>query len=359
MDDLMVETAPVIVRVEGSVGRITLNRPKALNALTTDMCGLMAEALRRWSSDDAVKIVMIDHEDGTRGFCAGGDIRRVAQSGRSDGREAAQFFATEYRLNTLIRNFPKPFIAVMDGITMGGGVGISVHGSHRIATERTVFAMPETGIGLFPDVGGGWFLPRLDGELGTWLALTGAQLRGSDVLAAGIATHYVSDVSTMKQAVLAGDYSGDATAKLNALLAKFATRATKPAYAEHMEIINRCFGKATVTDIIIALKMDDGDWSQDQADILARRSPLSMSVSLKALREGAQMTSFEDNMRMEYRIACRITRSHDFLEGVRAVLEDKDFRPRWNPLSLCHVKPAMVDAMFEPFADKALELTFN
>jgi len=358
MDDLLMETVPLEVRVENGVGRITLNRPKALNALTTAMCALMAETLRKWAADDAVKIVMIDHEEGTRGFCAGGDIRAVAKSGRGDGREAAEFFATEYKLNTLIKRFPKPYLAIMDGITMGGGVGIAVHGSHRVATENTVFAMPETGIGLFPDVGGGWFLPRLDGELGTWLALTGAKLKGADVLAAGIATHFVRDVATMKQAVLAGDFSVDAGARLSAILARFSEKAGTPSYAEHRESINRCFAKPTVTDIIIALKMDDTEWSQDQADILAHRSPLSMSVSLQALREGAKMASFEDNMRMEYRIACRITRSHDFLEGVRAVLEDKDNRPRWDPISLCHVKQDMVDQMFDPL-DPSLELKLN
>jgi len=218
--------------------------------------------------------------------------------------------------------------------------------------------MPETGIGLFPDIGGGWFLPRLEGELGTWLALTGAQLKGSDVQAAGIATHFVRDVSTMKQAVLAGDYAVDAGARLSAVLARFSEKAGRPTYAEHMESINRCFAKPTMTDIIIALKMDDTDWSQDQADILARRSPLSMSVSLKALREGARMTSFEDNMRMEYRVACRITRTHDFLEGVRAVLEDKDNRPRWDPIALSHIRPEMVDQMFDPL-DPELELKLN
>jgi enoyl-CoA hydratase len=348
----------VIVERRGAAGFITLNRPKALNALTTAMCTAMTEALRKWAADDAVKIVMIDHEEGTRGFCAGGDIRAVARSGRGDGREAAEFFATEYRLNTLIKRFPKPYLAIMDGVTMGGGVGISVHGSHRVATERTVFAMPETGIGLFPDVGGGWFLPRLEGELGTWLALTGAQLKGADVLAAGIATHFARDVSTLKEAVLAGDYSVDAGARLSAILARFSEKAGTPGYAEHRESINRCFAKATVTDIIIALKMNDTEWSQDQADILARRSPLSMSVSLKALREGARMASFEDNMRMEYRVACRITRTHDFLEGVRAVLEDKDNNPHWDPISLCHVKPEMVDRMFEPL-DLPLELKLD
>ena len=361
MDDLLVETAPVETRVENGVGRITLNRPRAINALTTDMCQHMIDALKAWSKDDRVRIVMIDHAEGTRGFCAGGDIRQVAQSSRTDGRAAAAFFATEYRLNTLIKRFPKPFLAIMDGVTMGGGFGISVHGSHRVATDRTVFSMPETGIGLFPDVGGGWVLPRLPGELGTWLALTGAQLRGKDVLAAQIATHFISsdEIRAFKQAVLRTDFSANPKARLDVLLSNFSQQAEAPSWADHIEVMNRCFGKADMTDIAIALKMDDGDWAQDQADILARRSPLSMSVSLKALRDGATMDSFEEVMRMEYRIACRITQTHDFLEGVRAVLEDKDNRPVWNPISLCHVRPAMVAHMFEPFATPQEELSFG
>lgn len=334
-------TDEVITRIENGLGRITLNRPKALHALTTDMCAGMAQALTAWENDPAVRAVVIDHADGTRGFCAGGDIRKVAESGRTDGIAAADFFRVEYTLNAQIKHYPKPYIALMDGITMGGGVGISVHGSHRIATDRTVFAMPETGIGLFPDVGGGWFLPRLDGELGTWLALTGAQLRGSDVHAAGIATHYVPEIHDLKAELLAG---GD----IEAVLAKYAKPAPVPAYAEHREIIDRCFGRGTVTDICLALKLDDSDWADAQGEILAKRSPLSCCVALKQLRQGRKMTDFDAVMRMEYRIACHITRSNDFSEGVRAVIEDKDNAPRWLPEVLAGVTPDLVDAMFAP-----------
>jgi len=314
----------VIIRIENGIGRITLNRPQALHALNTDMCRMMSEALAEWAADDSVKMLMVDHAEGTRGFCAGGDIRMVAQSGRADGVEAADFFRIEYTLNTQIRHFPKPYIAVMDGVTMGGGVGISVHGSHRIATERTIFAMPETGIGLFPDVGGGWFLPRLEGELGTWLALTGAQLRGSDVVAAGIATHFVPSekIATLKNRLLAGE---DISPALQDLCAPV----SPPAYAPHLETINRCFAGDTISEISIALNADGGEWALNQANILTRRSPQSLAVSLRQLREGRRMTSFEEVMKMEYRLACRITRTRDFSEGVRAVIEDKDNTPHW------------------------------
>ncbi|ESQ79518.1 enoyl-CoA hydratase/isomerase family protein [Asticcacaulis sp. YBE204] len=360
MDSVIVAEKPLLTRVENGVGRLTLNRPEALNALTTGMCRDMAEALTRWAEDDSVAYVVIDHAEG-RGFCAGGDIRAAAVSGRGDGMAAREFFRTEYRLNTLIKNFPKPFVAVMDGVVMGGGVGISVHGSHRIATDNTLFAMPETGIGLFPDVGGGWFLPRLgassekwepvfgskdaqnQSELGTWLALTGARLKGPEVKAAGIATHYVAnaDLPDLKAELLKG---GD----IDNILHRYDRPVGTPTYAEHEEAIHRIFGKATLADIAIALKLEDSDWAQHQGEVMATRSPFSMSVTLRQLREGRQMDRFEDVMQMEYRIASRVCQSHDFLEGVRAVLDDKDHSPQWNPHAIGCVSAASVEAVFQP-----------
>jgi enoyl-CoA hydratase len=336
----------IIARAENGIGRITLNRPKALHALTTEMCASMAEALTAWAHDDTVRAVLVDHAEGTRGFCAGGDIRKVAESGRKDGVEAAEFFRVEYTLNNQIKHYPKPYIAVMDGITMGGGVGISVHGSHRIVTERTVFAMPETGIGLFPDVGGGWFLPRLDGELGTWLALTGAQLRGGDVVTAGIGTHFVpSDrIEALKQALLSRQ-------SIDATLPGLAEALPQSSYAPHIATINRCFAHDTIAQISLALNNDGGDWVLKQADILTKRSPQSLAVALKQLREGRRMTSFEDVMRMEYRLACRITRTNDFSEGVRAVIEDKDNAPHWRSES-----DGVVEHMFDSLGTMDLQL---
>ncbi|MDV6333124.1 enoyl-CoA hydratase/isomerase family protein [Asticcacaulis sp. 201] len=342
--------APVLIRVEDGVGRITLNRPEALHALNTDMCQRMYDALMAWADDDTVHLLMIDHREGTRGFCAGGDIRMVARSGRADGRDGEQFFNVEYRLNTRIKRFPKPYVAILDGVTMGGGVGISIHGSHRIATENTLFAMPETGIGLFPDVGGGWFLPRLSGQIGTWLALTGARLKGRDVLAAGIATHYMPSaaVETLKSRLCAARTHDD----IDAILADYAEPAGHPSYAEHLATINQCFAKPTVTDICLALKMADEDWATAQADILKTRSPLSMAVALEQLRRGEAMSSFEDVMRMEYRIACHIIRGNDFSEGVRAAIEDKDHAPKWSPDTPAGVTPQMVAALFAPVAEE-------
>ncbi|UDF03253.1 enoyl-CoA hydratase/isomerase family protein [Asticcacaulis sp. AND118] len=342
MDAVSLEEKPLLTRVENGVGRLTLNRPKALHALTTHMCRMMAETLKTWADDARVGYVVLDHAGG-RGFCAGGDVRAAARSGRGDGEAAREFFRTEYRLNTLIKRFPKPFVALMDGVTMGGGVGISVHGTHRISTENTLFAMPETGIGLFPDVGGGWFLPRLEGEVGTWLALTGERLRGADVRAAGISTHHVAaaDLPALKAELLAGN-------DIDNVLHRYDQTVGEPSYTEHLEAINRIFGKASMADIAIALKLEDTDWAQHQGEVLATRSPFSMSVTLRHLREGRRMDSFEQVMEMEFRIASRICQSHDFLEGVRAVLDDKDHSPHWLPQSIGCVSAESVEALFAP-----------
>jgi enoyl-CoA hydratase len=346
--------ADVLTRVANGFGVLTLNRPKALHALTTDMCRTISAALTRWEKDPLIQAVIIEAADGTRGFCAGGDIRRAAQSARGDGREAFEFFAVEYRLNAQIKRFPKPYIALIDGITMGGGAGISVHGSHRIATERTVFAMPETGIGLFPDVGGSWFLPRLEGELGTWLALTGAQLRGRDVHASGLATHFVSsaDLPGLKTVLL---QSG--AANLDAALTPYLP-ASQPGYAEYMPLINRCFGQDNMTDILATLEAGTDEWAQTQARILRTRSPLSCCVALKQLRIGREMSDFDQIMRMEYRIACHIIRMNDFSEGVRAVLEDKDNAPHWLPDSVEKINLSTVEQMFSALQSPLTDLTF-
>ncbi|ADU13696.1 enoyl-CoA hydratase/isomerase family protein [Asticcacaulis excentricus] len=343
MDALGVEEKPVLAQVENGVGRLTLNRPQALNALTTAMCRDMAHTLSQWAADDRVRYVVLDHSG--RAFCAGGDVRAAARSGRADGEAAREFFRTEYRLNTLIKRFPKPFVALIDGVTMGGGVGISVHGSHRVSTENTLFAMPETGIGLFPDVGGGWFLPRMVGETGTWLALTGERLKGTDVRAAQISTHHVAaaDLPALKAELLAG---GD----IDNILHRYDRPVGEPSYTEHLEVINRIFGKATLADIAIALKLEDSDWAQHQGEVLATRSPFSMSVTLRHLREGRRLETFEQVMEMEFRIASRLCQSHDFLEGVRAVLEDKDHSPHWLPQSIGCVSARSVEALFAPLS---------
>ncbi|WP_158914975.1 enoyl-CoA hydratase/isomerase family protein [Caulobacter sp. S45] len=332
---------PVIARVENGWGRLTLNRPKALHALNTEMCRLMIEALAAWRNDPAVKAVLLDHS-GERGFCAGGDIRMIAESGAAHGTEAQAFFHAEYRLNALLFAYAKPVVAIMDGIVMGGGVGISAPATYRIATERTVFAMPETGIGLFPDVGGGWFLPRLPGETGMWLALTGARLKAADCLLLGVATDYVSQarVDALKAALLR---QPDA---IDTVVTEFEEAAGEPPLAQHRDAIDRTFGGDSVEAIFQALEDDGSDWSRQQLDLLRSKSPQAMKVAFRQLRQGRGMASFEDEMAVEYRIASRVCRLHDFQEGVRAVIVDKDNAPRWDPATLSGVSDARLDDIF-------------
>tara|TARA_R110002051_G_scaffold33529_4_gene75062 strand:- start:12240 stop:13301 length:1062 start_codon:yes stop_codon:yes gene_type:complete len=350
-------TQDVRIQVHKGLGRITLTRPSALHALNAPMCESILSALERWAEDPTVHLVMVEHEEGTRGFCAGGDIRMLAESGAGDASEARAFFNVEYRMNAALKTFPKPVLAIMDGVTMGGGVGLSVHGSHRVATERTLFAMPETGIGLFPDVGGGWFLPRLSGALGTWLALTGARLKGSDVAAARVATHFIPSelISNLKKQIEGADFSVDAANLLNEILRTLTHAVTDASYAPHVEVIDRCFGLDTAEAIVAALEADGGEWAREQVAVMATKSPETMKVALRQLREGAAAQTFEDNMRMEYRIGWRKVQSADFLEGVRAVIVDKDNAPKWSPARLEDVSEADVARYFEPLGADELE----
>ena len=333
----------VVVAVEGAVGRLTLNRPQALGALTTNMCQLMIEALLAWRDDDRVRAVLIDHA-GERGFCAGGDIRALADSVAGDGVAAREFFFTEYRLDHLIFSYPKPVITVMDGVTMGGGVGISWTARYRIATERTTFAMPETGIGLFPDVGGGWFLPRLHGARGAWLCLTGARIKAADCELLGIATDVVAAdrLPDLKAAIV------EEPEAVETILAEMETDAGHPPISDHRDDIDRLFASATVEAIVADLRADRSAWATAQLETIAGKSPLSLKTALRQLHAGAAMSDFADVMAMEMRIATHLVHAHDFTEGVRAVIIDKDNAPRWRPARLEGVTDAMVDAVFAP-----------
>lgn len=339
---------PIRVVQEKSCGCLTLNNPKALHSLNLEMCQLMTDALLAWQHDAAVEFIVIDHADGTRGFCAGGDIKLLANSGASDGKAASNFFAVEYRLNTLIKNYPKPIITLIDGITMGGGVGISVHGTACVATERTVFAMPESGIGLFPDVGGGWFLPRLKGQLGTWLGLTGSRLKGEDVVAAGIATHFINsnELDEFKEGLISKGLS---------VLKKHTINPT-PSWSAQANDIDTCFAHDSMEAILTALEGSLSVWANKQADLIKTKCPQSLKVALRQIREGGKCKTFEDNMRMEYRIGSRIVCSLDFLEGVRAVVVDKDNSPKWQHACVSDVSDETVEGFFEPLGDA--ELTF-
>ena len=338
------ETAPEVqVAVEGSVGRLMLNRPKALGALTTTMVALMTRALLDWREDPAITTILVDHA-GERGFCAGGDIRFLADSAAQGGEGARRFFYTEYQLNHLLFEYPKPVVAVMDGVTMGGGVGISLPAQYRVATERTTFAMPETGIGLFPDVGGGWHLSRLHGAVGVWLALTGARLKAAGCEILGIATDVLPSASIpdFKQRLIADP---DA---VETILTELDTDPGRSAMIEHHDEIDRLFAGPTVEAIFQALAGDGSPWAAEQLAILQTKSPLSMKTALRQIRAGRDMASFADNMAMEMRIAARIVMSHDFAEGVRAVIVEKDNKPVWAPATLAGVTDAMLDAVFAP-----------
>ena len=332
----------ILVARDGGLGRLTLNRPQALHALTTVMCSTCITVLSDWCRDPAVQAVLIDHS-GERGFCAGGDIRMLADSGADDGRLARAFFFTEYRLNHLLFSYPKPVIAVMDGITMGGGVGLSAPARYRLATERTTFAMPETGIGLFPDVGGGWFLPRLPGRIGLWLALTGARIKAADCLHAGLATHHVpSERLPELKAALAENPSD-----IDALLAQFHVDPGPAPLLAHRAELDAAFGQGSVEAILAALEAGS-DWARAQASALRTKSPQTLKVAFRQLALGLAAPDFAANMAMEYRIGARVVQRHDFLEGVRAVIVDKDNAPKWDPATLEGVGEDLLDAIFAP-----------
>lgn len=335
MTDILTTTAPT--------ARIRLNRPKALHALTQPMCEAITASLLDWRSDPDVQLILLDHAEG-RGFCAGGDIRMLAESGRGDGQAARDFFRAEYRMNHLLFTYAKPIVAAMDGITMGGGVGIALPASHRLATENTRLAMPETGIGLFPDVGGGWYLSRLPGEVGKFLALTGARLDGAECLALGLATHFTpADKLEAVKTELVENPSG-----VDAILERHSVEPPPARILTNREAIDRLFAAETLESIITDLEADGGEWATKELATLRTKSPQSCKVALRQLRDGARMTDFADEMRMEYGLAAHIVQRHDFTEGVRALIVDKDNAPRWNPATPEEVTDGLIDTIFAP-----------
>ena len=338
-------TDDILLKVEGHAGFISLNRPSALHALTLPMVHAMTAALLEWRDDPAVKCVVIDHADG-RGFCAGGDIAFLRNSAMNDaGESGRQFFHDEYQLNHLLVTYPKPVVAFMDGITMGGGVGISQPARFRVATENTKFAMPETGIGLFPDVGGGWHLSRLEGRVGQFLALTGARIAGAGCLSLGLATHYLTSN------VLAEAKSRIATEDVDRIDGILGTLSVTPPDSKIVETIvqiNRHFASDRLEDILASLEGDDRDWAMKELATLRTKSPQTCKVALRQLAESNKLTDFADNMAMEYRIASRVIVRPDFAEGVRAVIVDKDNAPKWDPATAEGVTDALIDAIFAP-----------
>jgi enoyl-CoA hydratase len=334
----------------GAAGIVTLNRPKALNAVTHEMVRALARQLEAWKHDGAVTRVLVTAA-GERAFSAGGDIRALYELGRAGRQaEALTFFREEYTLNTDIKRYPKPYVALIDGIVMGGGFGVSVHGSHRVAGDRFQFAMPEVGIGFFPDVGGTWVLPRMPHEIGTWCALTGDRLKTADAVAAGIATHHVkSERFADLTEALCGNLSVDAT------LAAFAEAASEGPVMARRGATERLFAAGAVEDILAALDGAGDDWAQATAATIRTKSPTSLKLALAQVRRGKDW-SFEECMQAEMRIVSRIVHGHDFYEGVRAVIVDKDNAPRWQPASLAEVSGARVAQHFATLGADELRL---
>lgn len=343
------EEQDVLFERRGALGLITLNRPNALNALTHAMCVAMRDRLSQWKADDAVKTVAI-RGAGERAFCAGGDIRALYESGRAGASYAIDFYHDEYRLNAAVKHFPKPYVALLHGIVMGGGVGVSVHGSHRLADASAVFAMPETGIGLFPDVGGSFFLPRLPGETGTYLALSGARLNAADLAYTGISTHTVpaAQWEELIGRLAAGDDVDGALDGLSHLI-------EPPPLAKHRAEIDRVFSPQSVETVLAALDAEGTAWAQEIASTIQAKSPTSLKLTLRQLREGRSL-DFDACMRMEFRMVNRIIAGHDFYEGVRATIIDKDGAPRWQPGSVAEISDADVDSYFAALGDGELQL---
>lgn len=337
-------TSDILTRTEGRVGRVSLNRPSAIHALTLDMVHAMIAAFQGWAKDDTVEAVIVDHAE-RRGFCAGGDIAFLRNSALNDGgKSGRKFFHDEYQLNALMFDYAKPIVAFMDGITMGGGVGISQPARFRVATENTRFAMPETGIGLFPDVGGGWHLSRLEGRVGQFLALTGARLDGAECLAVGLATHYLpAEALHEAKARIAEDPE-----RIDGILGQLSVNPPEARIVGNILNINRLFASDRYEEILEALEADGSDWSLKELATLRTKSPQTCKVALRQLALGAEANSFADNMRIEYRIGSRVLVRPDFAEGVRAVIVDKDNAPQWKPATPEGVSEALLAEIFAP-----------
>jgi enoyl-CoA hydratase len=343
--------ADIVSGVDGALGRIRLNRPKAINALTLEMIHGITEALQAFAGDRAIGVVLVTGE-GERGLCAGGDIRALYDHGRDGSGFGQNFFRHEYRMNALIADYQKPYIAIMDGITMGGGVGLSAHGTVRIVTERTRMAMPETGIGFFPDVGGTWLLARAPGELGTFIGLTGDGIGAADTIFAGLADYFVRSEKLV--ALVEALALLPVTASLGDVQAQvrnFAEDVTPP-LAVHRAEIDAHFAFDTVEEIVAALQSSQSDFAQKTLNVLGQKSPTSMKVTLKLLRAARQSASLRECLEREFAAAGAVLASDEFYEGVRAAVVDKDRNPKWRPTLLAEVTPALLAPYFAPSGDK-------
>jgi len=340
------DAAEILFERRGTAGLITLNRPKALNAVTPNMVRLLRSQLETWARDPSVTRLVITAA-GERAFSAGGDIRALYElgcAGRYD--EMLMFWREEYALNALIKRYPKPYVALIDGIVMGGGVGVSIHGSHRVAGDRFQFAMPEVGIGFFPDVGATWFLPRLAGELGSYIALTGERLSAADGMVGKVATHRVASAkfAELRDALCSA-------VPVDALLNAFAQAVAEAPISAHAGAIARLFSGREVEEILSVLDRDEDPFAAICAATIRQKSPTSLKLALAQVRAGNGMT-FDECMRTEFRIVSRIIHAHDFYEGVRAVIVEKDNTPNWRPARLAEVTSADIAHYFAPVAEE-------
>ncbi|WAL99527.1 enoyl-CoA hydratase/isomerase family protein [Streptomyces sp. Je 1-369] len=336
--------------VEGRAGRLILNRPKSLNALTHAMVLRIDEALAAWEQDPAVETVVLTGA-GDRGLCAGGDIRSIHEDVTTgDGGATRDFWRDEYRLDARIARYPKPFVAVMDGIVMGGGVGVSAHAAVRVVTERSRVAMPETGIGFVPDVGGTYLLSLVPGGLGAHIALTGAQLAAGDALRCGLADHFVPSSS------LPGLIADLAESPVREVLARYVEDAPPGQLADERQWIDHCYAADTVEEIVDRLHADGSRAAKEAAETLLGRSPTALKVTLEALRRARELGSLEAVLGQEYRVSCAALTAPDLAEGIRAQVIDKDRSPRWNPGTLAEVTADDVVRFFAPLGDRELGL---
>ena len=342
------DTDEILAHVDRGVGVLTLNRPKAINSLTHSMVTALHETLIDWEHDDDVRAVVLSGA-GERGLCAGGDIVAIYHSARADGIEARRFWRDEYLLNSYIGRYPKPYVALMDGIVMGGGVGVGAHGSIRVVTDRSKIAMPEVGIGFVPDVGGTYLLSRAPGLLGVHAGLTGAPFSGSDAIAIGFADHYVPHQA------LADFTETIAEHDIDAALDRYAVTPPISDLVAQRVWIDECYAADTVADIVAGLRAYDAGPAKDAANLIDSRSPLSLSVTLEAVRRAAKLDNLEDVLRQEYRVSSSTLRTHDLVEGIRAAVVDKDRKPKWSPASVGAVNADDVEAFFAPVDD---DLTF-
>jgi enoyl-CoA hydratase len=330
----------------GDIGVITLNRPAALNALNHEMMLLIYPQLQEWAVAKHIKAVVIRPVEG-RAFCAGGDIRMAYERRLANDSRVFDFFRDEYQLNRFIFHFPKPYIALLDGITMGGGVGISLHGSHRVATDKLLFAMPETGIGFFPDVGGTYFLPRLPDHIGYYLGLTGARIASDDCVSIGIAQTKIdrASLAPLMQRLADEPFVGDARVAVSNIINEFSIPAEQATLTQYQADIEACFKHRTMEEIEQSLQQLNSTFCQETLTMLAKKSPTSLKVTLRALQEGARL-DFDMCMQQEFNLTSHFLHGHDFIEGIRAVIIDKDQQPQWKPTTLAAVTDHDVAAYF-------------